>query len=136
MVYWNNEPYLGLGAGAVSYVDGWRWTRVRRPETYIERVRLDQDLFESGERVSDAVSWQETLSLMLRCFAGIDLAAVELRYGLPPGVLEWTWRQDFNVEVEQGLVFFEGGRMRLGWDGMRLASGFSVRLMNYGMRIE
>ncbi|HEY4002962.1 MAG TPA: radical SAM family heme chaperone HemW [Candidatus Xenobia bacterium] len=131
LLYWNNDEYLGLGAGAVSYVDGWRWTRVRRPETYIQRVLGGHDLFESGERVSDWVSWQETVSLGLRRFDGLDLAGLERHHELPVGCLQATWRAEFAAEEEAGLVIFDTDRMRLSWEGMRLASHFMVRMMAY-----
>ncbi len=38
VVYWRNEPYLGLGAGAHGMAGGRRYQVVRQPRTYIKRI--------------------------------------------------------------------------------------------------
>ena len=38
VVYWRNEPYLGLGAGAHGMAAGYRYQVVRQPRTYIRRI--------------------------------------------------------------------------------------------------
>lgn len=38
LVYWRNEPYLGLGAGAHGSTGGYRYQVVRQPRTYIRRM--------------------------------------------------------------------------------------------------
>ncbi|MFO3795906.1 MAG: radical SAM family heme chaperone HemW [Anaerolineales bacterium] len=37
--YWRNLPYLGLGAGAHGYANGYRYANVLRIRTYLERMR-------------------------------------------------------------------------------------------------
>ena len=37
-VYWRNEEYLGIGPGAVSYLDGRRWKRERLPARYNAKI--------------------------------------------------------------------------------------------------
>ncbi|MDI6770918.1 MAG: hypothetical protein QMD04_14765, partial [Anaerolineales bacterium] len=36
--YWRNQPYLGFGAGAHGWADGYRYSNVLRIKTYIERL--------------------------------------------------------------------------------------------------
>jgi oxygen-independent coproporphyrinogen-3 oxidase len=36
--YWRSLPYLGLGAGAHGYANGWRYSNVLRIKTYIDRM--------------------------------------------------------------------------------------------------
>ncbi|HUS82470.1 MAG TPA: radical SAM family heme chaperone HemW, partial [Dehalococcoidia bacterium] len=38
LTYWHSEPYLGLGAGAHSYIDSYRLANQRLPARYIEAV--------------------------------------------------------------------------------------------------
>ena len=38
LVYWRNEPYLGVGPGAHSYLDGARFWNLRSPREYVRRV--------------------------------------------------------------------------------------------------
>jgi oxygen-independent coproporphyrinogen-3 oxidase len=39
--YWRARPYLGLGAGAHGYANGYRYSNVLRIQTYIERLLGD-----------------------------------------------------------------------------------------------
>ncbi len=39
--YWRGLPYLGLGAGAHGYANGYRYSNVLRIKTYIERLNAD-----------------------------------------------------------------------------------------------
>jgi oxygen-independent coproporphyrinogen-3 oxidase len=38
LIYWRNQAYLGLGAGAYGTLNGQRWANVKRPQCYIARV--------------------------------------------------------------------------------------------------
>ncbi len=38
VVYWRNEPYLGLGAGAHGLAGGYRYQIVRQPRAYVRRL--------------------------------------------------------------------------------------------------
>ncbi len=42
--YWRGLPYLGLGAGAHGYANGYRYSNVLRIKTYIERMNDVRDL--------------------------------------------------------------------------------------------
>ncbi len=56
LIYWRNQPYLGLGAGAYGTINrhpstfpisspySWRWMNVKRPQTYIERIEAGAGL--------------------------------------------------------------------------------------------
>ncbi|MFZ5855740.1 MAG: radical SAM family heme chaperone HemW [Chloroflexota bacterium] len=39
--YWHSLPYLGLGAGAHGYANGYRYSNVLRIKTYIERLNTE-----------------------------------------------------------------------------------------------
>jgi oxygen-independent coproporphyrinogen-3 oxidase len=48
--YWRGLPYLGLGAGAHGYANGYRYSNVLRIKTYIERLRsIRNSPFDSRE---------------------------------------------------------------------------------------
>jgi oxygen-independent coproporphyrinogen-3 oxidase len=46
LIYWRNEPYLGLGAGAHSWFGGQRQANLREPQAYIRALR-DQSMPET-----------------------------------------------------------------------------------------
>lgn len=82
MVYWQNEEYLGFGPGAVSYRHGVRWKTISNPRRYVQAVRSSASLVEEEERLGADASLGETLMLMLRLRDGVDVQAVEQRYGV------------------------------------------------------
>ncbi|MHB2015807.1 MAG: radical SAM family heme chaperone HemW [Candidatus Xenobia bacterium] len=129
LLYWGNHEYDAAGAGAVSYRNGWRATRVKRPQAYVDRVRQNTSLFEFAERVDALTSLHETLTLGLRRYDGIDLAATEARYGLPTGALQHNLRDLLADAAQADLLRFEGPRVRLTWAGMRISNSIMVRLM-------
>lgn len=82
MVYWRNEQYLGFGPGAVSYRHGIRWKCLNNPRRYVHAVRQGLPLVEEEERLEADASLGETIMLMLRLRDGVDVKAVEQRYGV------------------------------------------------------
>jgi oxygen-independent coproporphyrinogen-3 oxidase len=44
LIYWRNQSYLGLGAGAYGTLNGRRWANVKRPQTYLRRVDVGSGL--------------------------------------------------------------------------------------------
>jgi oxygen-independent coproporphyrinogen-3 oxidase len=82
MVYWRNEQYLGFGPGAVSYRHGVRWKCLSNPRRYVQAVSEGLSLVEEEERLDADASLGETIMLMLRLREGVDVKAVEQRYGV------------------------------------------------------
>ena len=82
IVYWLNEEYLGFGPGAVSYRHGVRWKCLSNPRRYVQAVRDGLSLIEEEERLDASASLGETIMLMLRLREGVDVRAVEERYGV------------------------------------------------------
>ncbi|MCL4527933.1 MAG: radical SAM family heme chaperone HemW [Chloroflexi bacterium] len=53
--YWRGLPYLGLGAGAHGYANGYRYSNVLRIKTYIERLKIDHRSLNTDFPLSPAV---------------------------------------------------------------------------------
>jgi oxygen-independent coproporphyrinogen-3 oxidase len=80
IVYWRNEPYLGFGVSAASFMDGVRWTNTASTRSYRERVAHGASAAEPGERLEGRSAVGEALMLALRMNAGADLAELSARY--------------------------------------------------------
>ncbi len=92
LVYWQNREYLGLGAGAHSFLDGVRFSTALLPNRYIELVeeshvlaaaaggRVSMKQVVGGEPITPLLSMSDTLILGLRLLDGVELAAYERRY--------------------------------------------------------
>ncbi|GIV10388.1 MAG: coproporphyrinogen III oxidase [Fimbriimonadales bacterium] len=83
LIYWRNEPYLGFGPGAVSYMEGKRWTNIKHPREYLRRIAAGESLELEWERLTGWDAIAETLMLNLRLRQGVDLARLETRFQLP-----------------------------------------------------
>ena len=72
MNYWDNGSYIGLGAAAVSYVDGVRAKNVADIREYIKRFGSGKSLVSSSEKLSPLRRAKETAAVKIRTKDGID----------------------------------------------------------------
>lgn len=71
--YWNETEYLGLGVAAHSYIKNYRYNNVKRLDTYIESIELDELPIDSKDYLSYDERRTERLMLSLRMATGLDL---------------------------------------------------------------
>ena len=85
LIYWRNEPYLGLGPGAHACDLQRRWWVERAPRAYIQRVHAGQTTVAGWEEISPAQAMAETMILGLRLLQeGVSRARFRARFGLDP----------------------------------------------------
>ena len=100
-VYWRNEPYFGLGAGATGYLNGARQVNIRRPSAYIEAALLGKELAVETEQLTLEETMGETMMLGLRLAEGIALDDFAERFGVRA---EAHWAQTIATLTTQGLL--------------------------------
>ena len=116
--YWTDGEWLGFGPGAHSTVDGVRSRNVSVTQEYISAVKRGGQL-ESERRPLDAQErLEDALFTGLRLSSGIDLELVKSRYGADVWHLHAAELQPF---VNDGLLLYDGGHLRLTRAGMLLA---------------
>ena len=116
--YWTDGEWRGFGPGAHSTVAGVRSKNVSATPEYISAVRSGGQL-ESDRRTLPAQErLEDALFTGLRLSAGIDLELVKSRYGADVWLLYGPELQPF---VNDGLLLYDGGRLRLTRAGMLLA---------------
>jgi oxygen-independent coproporphyrinogen-3 oxidase len=115
LIYWRNRDYLGIGPGAVSYINGVRSKNLDDPKTYIETLRTGKDAIQSEEWLDAAGTMGETVMLTLRLLKGLDLAEFETRFGKPIGAFYPT---QIETLTQQGFLQQTGGRLRLTRNGV------------------
>jgi oxygen-independent coproporphyrinogen-3 oxidase len=88
LVYWQNREYLGLGAGAHSFVDGQRFSTVLLPNRYAELVDASSTDVDgrmqhviAGETITPVLAMADTMILGLRLTEGVSAQAFERRHG-------------------------------------------------------
>jgi len=92
VVYWRNEPYLGLGAGAHGMAGGYRYQVVRQPRAYVRRMGAASEQTDRPFPLSSAVAdnhkvsreeaMSDTAITQLRLLdEGLDLPTFATRFG-------------------------------------------------------
>lgn len=99
VTYWHNNPYLGLGPSAVSYLDGIRVRNISSVKSYIEKTDRGQDLAVFRETLSATDRAKETAALMIRMKEGINFDVFSRQCGvdflkLTPPALEDLIKDD------------------------------------------
>lgn len=125
ITYWRNEQYLGLGAGAWSYLDGVRSANLRDPERYIAAIRAGGDARDYEERLGPDDALAEAVMMGLRLTEGLSLTALSECHG-EDRVCALVERAEGLAGI--GLVEMAGGYLRLTDRGEALHEEVCVRL--------
>ena len=117
--YWSDGAWVGFGCGAHSTRDGRRWRNVAETESYVTRVASGGSPVSHEQALTVEERATDTLFLGLRLTEGVDVRAVERRYGLRV----WErWGGELTRCVEAGLLADDRDRLRLTRPGQLLAS--------------
>ncbi len=81
LVYWRNQPYFGLGAGAHSSYGGRRFANVLLPAEYLRRIEAGESAIGESEEISPALERAETVILGLRLAEGVGRREFAARFG-------------------------------------------------------
>jgi oxygen-independent coproporphyrinogen-3 oxidase len=127
MNYWLRGEYLGMGAGAHSFVGDRREKNVWDVREYITRLRKGELPVGESMEVTCEEALREFLFLGLRMTEGVDIALFKEDLGLDL----MNGAQDL---ISDGLMETSGGRLRLTRRGVLLFNPSLVRLMeNLGL---
>jgi len=122
--YWQNRQYLGLGAGAVSYIETMRLTNVADADLYQARVKGGLAV-EGFEILPEEARIRETVIMGLRMKAGVDLA-MRSEDGRD---LVALYGDTLPRLKGLGLIEMSDGRLRLTELGMRYANQVMAELI-------
>ncbi len=84
MIYWSNQPYLGIGTSAASFIDGVLYKNVAHIETYIGDIENGRNAWREREKLTQHQLAGETAMLQLRLNRGIDVGQFSRQVGLDP----------------------------------------------------
>jgi putative oxygen-independent coproporphyrinogen III oxidase len=116
--YWTDGDWMGFGCGAHSTCDGVRWKNVSSTQDYVDRLAGDISVASDLRRLSVAERLGDALFMGLRLNDGVDLTAVNTRYGVDVWERFGRELQEF---VDAGCLVHEGARLRLTRQGMLVA---------------
>lgn len=134
LTYWRNEPYLGVGPGAHSYLSGYRFNALRSPREYVQLMReigtglcdgpmkakiRSVPVVDEIEPIDVSLETAETMMMGLRLDDGISIAAFIDRFGAPPS----DFYADTLAELERlELLCVEPDAIRLTHRGRMLGN--------------
>ncbi|MCZ8518691.1 MULTISPECIES: radical SAM family heme chaperone HemW [Paenibacillus] len=79
-MYWRNQSYYGLGAGAHGYVHGRRHVNIKGVQPYIDATRKGLPLL-SGEEISVEEAMEDFMMVGLRMLRGVRQADFGMQFG-------------------------------------------------------
>ncbi len=125
--YWRNENYLGIGAGAWSWMDGVRRRNCLDPNRYQERIEAGRDPTDITERPSPQTVLFDCFMMGLRLEReGVDCRRVERISGLDPFD---SCGETLSALLDEGLLLRESSRLRASERGFLLLDSVLERLL-------
>lgn len=136
LLYWEHREYLGLGAGAHSFLDGTRFSTALLPNRYAELVdesaaqivddRGAMRHVAAAETITPDLAVADALILGLRLVDGVDIPSFVERYGVDPYERHASLFDEF---ISYGIVERAGSRLRLTRRGRLLSNELFQRLL-------
>lgn len=117
-IYWRNEEYIGLGAGAVSYTNGIRYRNEDSPRLYNQKAGIPE-LTIWSETLTLEETLGETIMVGLRRTEGIYLPTLNARFGIN---FEERYHTTLERLTEQGLIEITETHLRLTNRGLFVAN--------------
>ena len=106
LTYWRYGDYAGVGPGAHGRRLGMRTVRHKKPENFLSALRRNGHAISDEEALTSREAADEALVMGLRLSEGIDIGAIERRFGVPVAD-----RQRIERLVESGHLASSGDRI-------------------------
>ena len=144
LAYWRVDPYLGIGPGAHSHLNGFRFNNVKLPSQYANSIQRWSEMpkstnvdvdegslkatppLETYEVTSPETAQAETLFLGLRLLEGIELGWFQERHGI---ALMDVYATEVSELVSNGLLELDAERLKLTSEGLLLSNQVFVRFV-------
>jgi len=118
-IYWYNQSYLGIGAGAYSFINGYRYMNFKDPSRYIKEVENGKLPVDKGEKLSLRKRMAETVILNLRTKEGVVYQKFYNRFKVK---MDKVFNQQINKLVDLGLLRKDNYKIQLTKNGLFLAN--------------
>lgn len=126
LTYWQNLPYIGMGAGAHSYFGERRFSNERNPSIYVKKLKDGHIPEAESEAIERLQAMSETAFLALRTAIGLHLPTFEERFGVP---FSRFVGERLQTVIKAGLLESANGWLRLSKRGRLLGNEVFLRLL-------
>lgn len=125
LVYWQHQEYLGIGAGAYSYLAGRRFYNELLPAGYMSAIAERGTAVAGGEQLSTEMLRSERLMLGLRLRAGLEVEAFKDVLG----VEDLSMSDRVTRLLDDGFLRLQEGRVQITERGLLVANELIVQLL-------
>ncbi|MCZ6539532.1 MAG: radical SAM family heme chaperone HemW [Chloroflexi bacterium] len=134
LIYWRNEPYLGVGPGAHSWLAGQRFWNLKSPRRYVAVVadeyrpdgldpvaamRMPGGPVEQADVTTPAIDVAETMMMGMRLNEGVTMSRFAKRFGMSLGD---AFPNEISRLLDIGLIEVTGDAIRLSERGRLLGN--------------
>ena len=118
---WDQEEYIGFGAGAHSYTNNARYSNIENIEEYIQNFEKGEDYknFVFHEKQKKASKMKEFMMLGLRKIEGVQVQKFKENFGENP---IYVYHKELDKLVNENLVEIDGDIIKLTDKGLDLAN--------------
>ena len=110
LLYWENESYAGIGAGAHGYLSGTRYSNIGPIKRYMEQVEKGERPVQNSHIVTNVEAMEEEMFLGLRKTEGVSASLFQKKYGR---TLDDVYGKTLQTLTESGLIEQIGDRVKL-----------------------
>jgi len=125
-VYWENREYIGIGAGAFSYVNGERYCNIKNVKEYVSSVISKKKLICFSEKLPQKERASEILIMALRMTSGISRKEFIQRSGFD---LNELFEKQLKNLTQAGLINYDDERIKLTKKGLSVADSIMMEFM-------
>jgi oxygen-independent coproporphyrinogen-3 oxidase len=119
LVYWKEHEYVGIGAGAHSFINSERYNNACDLKEYIKSLGMDKLPKENMELISERDKMCEFMMLGLRLIEGVDTKEFRDRFG--EDVFKVFETEIFNI-TNKGLAVLKDNFLKLTPLGLDIAN--------------
>ncbi|QTD41650.1 radical SAM family heme chaperone HemW [Sporosarcina sp. Te-1] len=101
MIYWQNDEYAGIGAGAHGFLGGSRYANVGPLKKYMEKVEIGQRPLLESHLVTPSEAMEEEMFLGLRMMTGVSERVFQQKFGKR---FTDVYGEELRKLVEEGLL--------------------------------
>jgi len=108
--YWTDQPFIGFGCSACSYMDGKRWGNERSVRRYMKLIQHQSHAVDFWSNLTPQERQEEAIFLGLRLTQGIDLSQFERKFAF---YLPGKFKKEIEFLKEGQLIEFTPERLCL-----------------------
>ncbi|MEG2892596.1 MAG: radical SAM family heme chaperone HemW [Clostridium sp.] len=125
IVYWSTTDYYGVGAGAHSYVNRYRYSNPKSIKEYIDFIDSYVD-YEDKEYIDDKNAMEEFMFLGLRMIDGISKDEFKKRFNV---AIEDIYKEAIDKLVGLSLIYSDETTLKLTRKGVSLSNSVFIEFL-------